>query len=75
MDVSKILEELNAELERVKLAIESLEELSHGSAHGQGRPPAGLTGAKRPGRPPEDSNGITEVPAPAPAPGGDTAAA
>jgi hypothetical protein len=71
MDVSKILEELNAELERVKLAIESLEELSHGGAHRPGRPAAGLTEAKRHGRPPDDEDGIAEVPAP----GGDTAAA
>jgi hypothetical protein len=71
MDVSKILEELNLELSRIKLAIASLEELSHGSAHRRGRPPAWLTEAKRRGRPPGDKNGIAEVPGP----GGDTAAA
>ena len=73
MDVSKILEELNAELSRIKLAIESLEELSRGGVHRPGRPPAGLTETKRHGRPPDDSNGIAELPASTP--GGDTAAA
>jgi hypothetical protein len=73
MDVSKILEELNAELSRIKLAIESLEELSRGNAHRRGRPPTWLTEAKRRGRPPGSKNEIAEVPAPAP--GGDTAAA
>ena len=61
MDVSKILEELQAERAQIEEAILSLEKLARGRGKRRGRPPAWLSEAttdapKRRGRPPGSKN-------------------
>jgi hypothetical protein len=61
MDVSKILEELQAERAQIEEAILSLEKLARGRGKRRGRPPAWLTetdAPKRRGRPPGSKNKV-----------------
>jgi hypothetical protein len=56
MDITKMLEELRTERERVEQAILVLERIGRGQGKRRGRPPKWMTQVKRRGRPPGSKN-------------------
>jgi hypothetical protein len=56
MDIAKMLSDLPQEREHIEETILMLERLAHGRGRRRGRPPAWMSAAKRPARPPGSKN-------------------